>query len=89
MCRFYSPPCPLTVLQCQDVLSEQRNLVIQFHLECVYTCLTYYEYQPAKEHIKKAQELSGLNINMTGKEKHKTHAEQETSLYASARLIRC
>ena len=28
--------------------------------------LTYYEYQAAKEHINKAQELSGLNINMTG-----------------------
>uniref|UniRef100_A0A8D3CNW7 Tetratricopeptide repeat protein 27 n=1 Tax=Scophthalmus maximus TaxID=52904 RepID=A0A8D3CNW7_SCOMX len=42
------------------------NLVIQFHLECVYMNLTYYEYQPAKEHIQKAQELSGLDINTTG-----------------------
>uniref|UniRef100_A0A671V8J2 Tetratricopeptide repeat protein 27 n=1 Tax=Sparus aurata TaxID=8175 RepID=A0A671V8J2_SPAAU len=42
------------------------NLAIQLHLECVYTSLTYYEYQPAKEHIKRAQELSGLNINVTG-----------------------
>ncbi len=50
----------------QSVLLEERNLAIQFHLECVYTCLTYYEYQPAKEHIKTAQELSGLNINVTG-----------------------
>lgn len=53
-------------MACQSMLSEQRLLAIQFHLECVYIRLTYYEYQEAKEHIKKAQELSGLNINMTG-----------------------
>lgn len=54
------------VLKCQSLLLEQKNLAIQLHLECVYTSLTYYEYQPAKEHIKRAQELSGLNINVTG-----------------------
>lgn len=54
------------MLKCLPLLSEQRNLVIQFHLECVYMNLTYYEYQPAKEHIQKAQELSGLDINTTG-----------------------
>lgn len=58
---FFSLP----VLRCPSVL-QQRNLAIQFHLECVYINLTYYEYQSAKEHIRKAQELSGLNINMTG-----------------------
>lgn len=55
-----------TVLKCKYLFLEQRNLAIQFHLECVYTNLTYYEYQPAKEHIKTAQELSKLNIHMTG-----------------------
>lgn len=59
-------PFPFTVLKCQSVLSQHRNLAIQFHLECVYTSLTYYEYQRAKEHIEKARELSGLTINMTG-----------------------
>ncbi|XP_076598355.1 tetratricopeptide repeat protein 27 [Chaetodon auriga] len=54
------------VLKCESLWSEQRSLDIQFHLECVYMRLTYYEYQPAKEHIKRAQELSGLNISMTG-----------------------
>uniref|UniRef100_A0A4W6G5G3 Tetratricopeptide repeat protein 27 n=1 Tax=Lates calcarifer TaxID=8187 RepID=A0A4W6G5G3_LATCA len=69
--------CHLSVLKCQSLLSEQRNLAIQFHLECVYTSLTYYEYQPAKEHIKKAQELSGLNINMTGALGKRTHFQQK------------
>lgn len=55
-----------TVLKCQSLLSEHRKLAIQFHLECTYTRLTYYDYQPAKEHIERAQELSGLIINMTG-----------------------
>ncbi|XP_010742093.1 tetratricopeptide repeat protein 27 [Larimichthys crocea] len=65
------------VLKCSSVLSEQRNLAIQFHLECVYTSLTYYEYQPAKEHIKRAQELSGLNINITGALGKRTHFQQK------------
>lgn len=48
------------------VLSAQRNLGIQFHLECTYISLVYYDYQPAKEHIQKAQQLCGLNISLTG-----------------------
>ncbi|XP_039994991.1 tetratricopeptide repeat protein 27 isoform X2 [Xiphias gladius] len=65
------------VLKCQSLYSEQRNLAIQFHLECVYTSLTYFEYQPAKEHIKRAQELSGVNINMTGAIGKRTRFQQK------------
>ncbi|XP_008305053.1 tetratricopeptide repeat protein 27 isoform X4 [Stegastes partitus] len=65
------------VLKCQSVLSEQRNLAIQFYLECAYTNLTYYEYQSAREHIMKAQELSGLNINMTGALGKRTRFQQK------------
>ncbi|KAM9804386.1 tetratricopeptide repeat protein 27 [Neosynchiropus ocellatus] len=54
------------VLDRQSLLTHQKNLLIQFHLECVYTCLNYYEYQPAKEHINRAVELSGLIVNTTG-----------------------
>lgn len=65
------------VLKCQSLLLEHRNLAIQFHLECVYTNLTYYEYQPAKEHVQKAQDLSGLNINVTGALGKRTHFQQK------------
>lgn len=44
----------------------QRNLAIQLHLECSYTCLTYYEYRRAKQHLQMAQNLTGLDVNMTG-----------------------
>ncbi|XP_023183765.1 tetratricopeptide repeat protein 27 [Xiphophorus maculatus] len=58
--------CMDRVLKCQSALSDQRSLAIQFHLECAYISLTYYEYGSAKEHINTAKELSGLHINMTG-----------------------
>ncbi|XP_056291647.1 tetratricopeptide repeat protein 27 [Pseudoliparis swirei] len=65
------------VLKDPSLLSEQRKLAIHFHLECVYTSLTYYDYKPAKEHIKKAQELSGLDINMTGALGKRTHFQHK------------
>ncbi|XP_071370792.1 tetratricopeptide repeat protein 27-like, partial [Centroberyx affinis] len=64
------------VLKCESLFSDHRNLAIQFHLECVYASLTYYEYQPAKEHIQKAKEFSGLETNMTGALGKRTHFQQ-------------
>ncbi|XP_040929987.1 tetratricopeptide repeat protein 27 isoform X2 [Betta splendens] len=64
------------VLKHQSVLSEHRHLAIQLHLECAYTSMTYYEYHTASEHIKKAQELSQLNITMTGALGKRTRFQQ-------------
>uniref|UniRef100_A0A672FP63 Tetratricopeptide repeat protein 27 n=1 Tax=Salarias fasciatus TaxID=181472 RepID=A0A672FP63_SALFA len=66
----------LTVL-CMVCVCDQRALAVQFHLECVYTCLTYYEYQPAKEHIQEAQQLSGLDVNLTGALGKRTRFQQK------------
>ncbi|XP_061914968.1 LOW QUALITY PROTEIN: tetratricopeptide repeat protein 27 [Entelurus aequoreus] len=65
------------VLKYKGLFSEQRNLSIQFHLECVYCSLAYYEYSTAKEHIKKAQELSMLDINMTGALGKRTYFQEK------------
>ncbi|KAM9727154.1 tetratricopeptide repeat protein 27 [Menidia menidia] len=54
------------VLRLQPVLLEQRGLFVQFHLECVYAHLTYYQYQPAKHHVQQAQQLCGLSVSLTG-----------------------
>lgn len=61
----------VSVILCRSVkshpvLSAQRNLGVQFHLECTYIRLVYFDYKPAKEHIQRAQQLCGLNISMTG-----------------------
>ncbi|RXN29818.1 tetratricopeptide repeat 27 [Labeo rohita] len=54
--------------KCEELFANNthRNLAIQFHLECSYTCLTYYEYRRAKEHLQTARDLSGIDVNMTG-----------------------
>ncbi|XP_047459637.1 tetratricopeptide repeat protein 27 isoform X2 [Mugil cephalus] len=66
----------LRMMESQSLLLEHRNLAIQFHLECVYTSLTYYDYQSAKKHIKKARELSGLTVSMTGALGKRTRFQQ-------------
>ncbi len=55
--------------KCEELFTNNthRNLAIQFHLECSYTCLTYYEYRRAKEHLKTARDLARIDVNMIGK----------------------
>ncbi|KTF88767.1 hypothetical protein cypCar_00017459 [Cyprinus carpio] len=57
-----------SVYKCEELFTNNthRNLAIQFHLECSYNCLTYYEYRRAKEHLQTARDLSGLDVNMIG-----------------------
>ncbi|KAM6956612.1 tetratricopeptide repeat protein 27 [Aplochiton taeniatus] len=66
------------VLKCERLLTDGglHHLAIQLHLECSYTCLTYYEYRPAKEHVQRAKELSGLELNMTGALGKRTRFQQ-------------
>ncbi|XP_053567831.1 tetratricopeptide repeat protein 27 [Bombina bombina] len=45
---------------------EARGLAVQFRLESSYTCLYYYNYKTAKEHLQAAINLSKLKVNLTG-----------------------
>uniref|UniRef100_A0A672JW55 Tetratricopeptide repeat protein 27 n=1 Tax=Sinocyclocheilus grahami TaxID=75366 RepID=A0A672JW55_SINGR len=60
--------CIEKVYKCEELFTNNthRNLAIQFHLECSYACLTYYEYRRAKEHMQTARDLSGIDVNMIG-----------------------
>lgn len=55
-----------SVMKSLPQLQEHQSLQVQVHLECVYVYLSYYEYGPAKHHIRTAQDLSGLTVHMTG-----------------------
>uniref|UniRef100_A0A9J8D2Y1 Tetratricopeptide repeat protein 27 n=1 Tax=Cyprinus carpio carpio TaxID=630221 RepID=A0A9J8D2Y1_CYPCA len=59
-------PSFLIFLLPPSLSTGDMNLAIQFHLECSYTCLTYYEYRRAKEHLQTARSLSGIDVNMIG-----------------------
>lgn len=43
-----------------------RLQAIQFHLECVCVSLMYFDHRSAQQHLQTAQELSGLDVSMTG-----------------------
>ncbi|KAK7901720.1 hypothetical protein WMY93_018489 [Mugilogobius chulae] len=59
-------------------LQNHLSLLLQFHLECVYTNLSYYEYSEAKVHMKLAQDLSGLSVNTTGALGKRTRFQQKS-----------
>uniref|UniRef100_A0A3B1KD82 Tetratricopeptide repeat protein 27 n=1 Tax=Astyanax mexicanus TaxID=7994 RepID=A0A3B1KD82_ASTMX len=60
--------CMEKVCKREELFSSQthKNLSLLFHLECSYTCLTYYDFLKAKERLQKARDLAELDINMTG-----------------------
>ena len=57
------------MLELQADLSAHLDLTTQLHLECAYVSWMYYDHKSGREHLQKAQELAGLDINLTGAQK--------------------
>ncbi|XP_053315084.1 tetratricopeptide repeat protein 27 [Spea bombifrons] len=45
---------------------DSMGLFVQLHLELGYTCLYYYDYKNAKQHLQTAKDITKLEVLLTG-----------------------
>jgi hypothetical protein len=48
-------------------LKHSLSAAVEFHIEAANLLLFYFEYAKTREHLAKAAELAGLQVDLTGK----------------------
>ncbi|XP_064623663.1 tetratricopeptide repeat protein 27-like [Lineus longissimus] len=71
-----------------ELLKFSLSVAVEFHIEAAHQCLFYFEYAKAREHLARAAELAGLEIDLTGAPGKRTKFQEKSLAQLVVRTTR-